>query len=110
MITVQKGNTQSQLVATVTEKVNLYPSTATSSYYLYIVNDINGLTYSIPGLVDQSPVPNRLNVFFIDETIYDFRTGNHKYYFYTTPTSGDLLEQGRFLVIGDYATNSLVYQ
>lgn len=110
MITVTKGVTQSNLVATVTERVALYPQTATGSYYLYIVNDINGTTYSIPNLIDVSPVPTRLNTFVIDETDYDFKLGNHKYWFYTTPTSGDLLETGRFLVIGDYATLSLVYQ
>lgn len=104
MIIVDKGNTQSQLICTVSERDNLYPS-ATGSYFLYIVNDINGTTYSIPNLIDQSPIPDRLNIFVIDETVYNFSTGNHQYTFYTTETSGDELETGRFLVVGSMSVN-----
>ena len=98
MITIEKGNTQSALIVTITENLNLY--SGTYSPHLYIVNDLTGLTYSIFTMSNQSPDIGRYDLFYLDETQFNFRTGLHTYQFFYDSGYDKELEVGRLFVTG----------
>ena len=108
MVVLEKGNTQSQIVVTISENVNQYVG-ETFDPTISAVNDLYGNTYSIYPIVDLSATPGRYNLYEIDETQYDFRTGMHTYTFYMNPTSSSILEIGKWNVIGTVSSTQSIY-
>ncbi len=102
MIIINKGATGDTFTTTLYEKLSFYDitgATTGSTYFFKFVSDISLEERIIP-LIDISPNIWRYNQFEINETDYNFVTGQYSYSASTNSGFTNTLEVGRMVVNG----------
>ena len=106
MITIYKGYSANTIVATLTERLNLYNISEQTQFYFSLYNEVNRNNFSFP-LTDISSATYRFNAFLLDENNYNFPTDTYNYSVYADSGQTQILEVGRLVVSGSNSYNAV---